>query len=621
MALDISKIKLVVWDLDDTFWSGTISEGEIKPSADNIQLVRDLTDCGIINSICSKNDFEVAKAELEKEGVWDLLVFCSINWDNKAMRLKSMIDAMALRPANVLFLDDNTFNLNEAKHVMPELMVALPVEIPSLIEQVASANKKDLNHKRLNQYKVLEEKVSASMKYDSNEDFLFSTNIQVDLHEDCMSELQRIHELLMRSNQLNYTKKRIPIEELEAIIKDPSFRCGYVHVKDNFGDYGLVGFYAVKDHVLEHFFFSCRTMGQLIEQYVYAQLGFPALDVVGEVRTELNDHTSPKWINQACCKQECQTVEHRAADSNLKTLVKGPCDLSKACMYLQQSQNMEMELTHMRDNGQDIYYHNHSAFISQLYNLKPDVLDNLLAKWKFLEPESYGRNVFDKEYDVIFLSTLLESRVGIYSRKSDGLIITYGHYDVPLTEPSNWEFYSTISDDGYVFTIDELKAFVDEFEFIGRTTVKTYLAFLDKMLMVLPKHTIIALTLGATKFWHKEDNISEHHKLLNAAIEEYAKAHDRIQIISIDNCLESEKGYAADIHIDHFNAKVYYNMASRMTEILSLCTGGKGQFALKSQKYVIIDNAINKLRKYIQFSGPIYKVLRGFYFRITSRQH
>ena len=63
MALDISKIKLVVWDLDDTFWSGTISEGEIKPSADNIQLVRDLTDCGIINSICSKNDFEVVKAE------------------------------------------------------------------------------------------------------------------------------------------------------------------------------------------------------------------------------------------------------------------------------------------------------------------------------------------------------------------------------------------------------------------------------------------------------------------------------------------------------------------------------------------------------------------------------
>ena len=134
------------------------------------------------------------------------------------MRLMSMIDAMALRPANVLFLDDNTFNLNEAKHVMPELMVALPVEIPSLIEQVASANKKDLNHKRLNQYKVLEEKVSASMKYDSNEDFLFSTNIQVDLHEDCMSELQRYYELLMRSNLLNYIKKRIPIEELEAII-------------------------------------------------------------------------------------------------------------------------------------------------------------------------------------------------------------------------------------------------------------------------------------------------------------------------------------------------------------------------------------------------------------------
>ena len=35
--MDINSIKLVIWDLDDTFWKGTLSEGEIVPIPENIQ--------------------------------------------------------------------------------------------------------------------------------------------------------------------------------------------------------------------------------------------------------------------------------------------------------------------------------------------------------------------------------------------------------------------------------------------------------------------------------------------------------------------------------------------------------------------------------------------------------
>lgn len=621
--MTLEKIKLVIWDLDDTFWNGTISEGPIKPSNINIQLVRDLTDCGIINSICSKNDVEVAKNELIKEGVWDYFVFPSINWDNKAMRLKSMLDVMALRPANVLFLDDNIFNINEAKHVLPELMVALPSEIPSIVDGISKSKRKDLGHKRLKQYKVLEEKQVESLKYDSNEEFLFSTNIRVEMCEDCVPQLERIHELLMRSNQLNYTKKRISLSELEKIINDSKYRCGYVSVKDNFGDYGLVGFYALINGTLEHFFFSCRTMGQLIEQYVYAQLGYPKLTVVGEVRTQLDKTTCPKWINQNLCQyHELQSSERtNKITSKLHILVKGPCDLSKGCMFLQQSGGIDMELTHMRDNGQDIYYHNHSAFINQLYNLKPEVLQELLNRWKFLEPESYGRNVFDNKYDAIFLSTLLESRVGIYKRKSDGLIVTYGHYDVPLTDKNNWDFYTTVSDDGYVFSKDELSSFSEDFEYVGRTSASAYLEFLDNLLVRLPANTIIGLTLGATKYRPNDDPICEHHIMLNNAISEYASSHPRVQIISIDDCLESEKSYAPDNNIDHFNAKVYYNMASRMIDILNQNNQGKDGFILKSRLFVIIDNLVNKIVRSLHISGLFHNKLRNIYFYLAGRQH
>ena len=75
----MEKIKLVIWDLDETFWKGTISDGEVEPIPENIEIVKKLTDRGIVNSICSKNDHEVAKNELIKEGVWDYFVFPSID--------------------------------------------------------------------------------------------------------------------------------------------------------------------------------------------------------------------------------------------------------------------------------------------------------------------------------------------------------------------------------------------------------------------------------------------------------------------------------------------------------------------------------------------------------------
>ena len=51
-----APVKLVVWDLDDTFWQGTLSEGPVVIDPDRVDLVRTLNRRGIVNAICSKND-------------------------------------------------------------------------------------------------------------------------------------------------------------------------------------------------------------------------------------------------------------------------------------------------------------------------------------------------------------------------------------------------------------------------------------------------------------------------------------------------------------------------------------------------------------------------------------
>ena len=243
--MDFSNIKIIIWDLDDTFWKGTLSEGGITPIAENIKLVKNSSVHGVINSICSKNDKEITMSKLSELGIDDYFVFPSIDWTPKGQRIKEMLKNMGLRPANTLFIDDNIQNLNEAKHYLEELMISTPEIINELIAYYSSIPESDKNLKRLNQYKLLERKSKAKDEFSTNEEFLYNCNLRVEMNEDCLEQLDRIAELVQRSNQLNYTKRRDGKEDIKKIITDSNIRTGVVKVKDKFGDYGMVGFYAI----------------------------------------------------------------------------------------------------------------------------------------------------------------------------------------------------------------------------------------------------------------------------------------------------------------------------------------------------------------------------------------
>jgi len=87
-----NTVKLVIWDLDDTFWSGTLAEGETTPIERNLEIVKTLTDRGIIQSICSKNDRETALARLAEMGVDEYFVFPRISFDPKGMAIAQLIE-------------------------------------------------------------------------------------------------------------------------------------------------------------------------------------------------------------------------------------------------------------------------------------------------------------------------------------------------------------------------------------------------------------------------------------------------------------------------------------------------------------------------------------------------
>ena len=167
--IKLHKIKLIIWDLDDTFWNGTLSEynSTIILNQKNIELVENLVDYGIMNSICSKNDYESVKKEFQTKNLgktWEYFLFPSINYESKGARIKDIILKMQLREENVLFIDDNKINLEEAKHFCPNLIIAMPDIINEISKQLLTLKTHDFEHKRLKRYKILENKTFYKKK-------------------------------------------------------------------------------------------------------------------------------------------------------------------------------------------------------------------------------------------------------------------------------------------------------------------------------------------------------------------------------------------------------------------------------------------------------------------------
>jgi FkbH-like protein len=350
---NLASIKLVVWDLDDTFWRGTLTEGKIELIPENVEIVKELTARGIVSSICSKNNFDDAKRILLDAGIWDLFVFPKIDFLPKAQAVGNIIMQANLRPQNTLFIDDNLINLREVEYSIPDIMLSVPEDIlPNILKIAEAKGKDDRAHSRLKQYKILEQKIEDQENSPlSNEDFLRQSDIKVSFDYDIEGNFDRIVELINRSNQLNYTKKRLNnLEEIHKFRDDLNryyIISGIVKCSDRYGDHGIIGFFMQlkneKENKLIHFVFSCRMMNVGLEQFVYEHLGEPEIDVVEPVSNPIKVFETVPWITEGNSEE---TSGNPANDPQV--LLIGSCDLTAVASYC--SRNRTEYVNGIRDD-------------------------------------------------------------------------------------------------------------------------------------------------------------------------------------------------------------------------------------------------------------------------------
>nr|WP_321985002.1 HAD-IIIC family phosphatase [uncultured Lichenicoccus sp.] len=346
--------RLVIWDLDETFWHGTLTEGGITRNEVAVRTVVALAERGIVSAICSKNDLEPVQRILVDWGLWEYFVFPSVNWEAKGPRIRVLVDAIQLRPETILFIDDNSMNRKEASHFVPGLQVADETVIGTMLDDARFTGKDDAALTRLKQYRLLQARhADLSSPGTDVHAFLRASGITVEIEHDVEAHLDRAIELVNRTNQLNFIKARLPetIEDARSALREHLghffVQAGLVRVRDRYGDYGFVGFFlqhrgaAFQD--LAYYCFSCRILGMYVETWLYRRLGRPNLRLSGEVLTNLHDETVPcDWIS---LYDPGHAVGSRAA--GLGTMfIGGGCDLEAVAHYV----NIQAGYLHLRLN-------------------------------------------------------------------------------------------------------------------------------------------------------------------------------------------------------------------------------------------------------------------------------
>lgn len=426
----IDPVKLVIWDLDETFWKGTLSEGPIEPSSINIEIVRLLATRGILSSICSKNDFDPVKSKLTELEIWDYFIFPTIHWSPKGALIKQLIESARLRPQNVVFIDDNLANLAEATQECPGLVcLSSPNALIAAINSPALKGAPDPDLLRLKQYQQLQARSTDTEKSSlTNVEFLRKSDITIQIRYDIDNHMDRIIELLNRSNQLNYTKIRLDTEEalnrFRLQLTDFGFKAGVVHLSDRYGDYGIVGFFmtlsTLTTYEIVHFVFSCRVINMGVEQYVYEYLNKPTLNVRGPVANDVITFDRVDWIKEA------QHDHNLTKLKRFKLLLVGGCDMLQVSTYCSAD---SVEFTNRPKGDLMIRFDDPYFFLSNREVIKASKLRQQIPAWNADDMAEFDRHVSD--VDLVLLS-FYEMMTVTYFKGTDGLIVRF-HEDTLKT--------------------------------------------------------------------------------------------------------------------------------------------------------------------------------------------
>jgi len=284
------KVKCVVWDLDNTLWDGILVEDgleNIRLRTEVVTIIKELDRRGILQSVASKNNFEDAMRALRYFQIAELFLCPQISWGPKGQALGAIAAQLNIGADTLLFVDDSEFELQQVKEACAAVRVLDARNYASILEMKdcqVPVTAESMDRRKMYQVERVRQDLAAGFK-DDYKAFLRHCEIQLRVGPLTEENLERVHELTQRTNQMNFSGNRYDRNVLKKIVQTSYLDTYVLSCEDRFGSYGIVGFGIVdrREPRLTDLMFSCRVQSKRVE---HAFLGFILRKYVAMARAD-----------------------------------------------------------------------------------------------------------------------------------------------------------------------------------------------------------------------------------------------------------------------------------------------------------------------------------------------
>lgn len=285
--------KCLVLDLDNTIWGGVIGDdglsgivlgqgsaaGEAFASFQHYALK--LAKRGIILAVCSKNDAKNALEAFESHPEMllkrsDIASFV-VNWTDKASNLRQIATELNIGLDALVFVDDNPFERNLVRQEVPMVKVPEVPDDPSAFErylsdagyfEAVSLTGEDLA--RVAQYQANLQRESQRAAITDMPSYLRSLEMVLLWRPIDAMGMQRVVQLINKTNQFNLTTYRHGQGDVEAILMKKGAFGLQLRLVDRYGDNGMISVVIGKpvadDIEIDSWLMSCRVLGRGVEE-------------------------------------------------------------------------------------------------------------------------------------------------------------------------------------------------------------------------------------------------------------------------------------------------------------------------------------------------------------------
>jgi FkbH-like protein len=274
----LTKKKVIICDLDNTLWSGTIGEGAVAHLRDRQNTLLTLRKKGILLAICSKND---PKNVHWHDGVLseDDFVCQQINWDSKSENIRRIAKKLNLKTKDFIFIDDRPDERALAKDSISDI-TALDAESPSTWSQLSilaslldeSDGDRTLAYKQREEREQFLKQSSYAPDKDGiadDSEALTKLGLQLTIRVANGNELKRVFELINRTNQFNMCGTRTSPKEVTGWHQSERHVILVAEASDKFGSMGTISIAVLEETArgveIIAFVLSCRVFGYGME--------------------------------------------------------------------------------------------------------------------------------------------------------------------------------------------------------------------------------------------------------------------------------------------------------------------------------------------------------------------